>query len=347
MDMLDRYVAAIAKKLPRNMRADVAIEIRSTIEDMLADRGQSSSAAVDETMLSEVLRSYGSPERVAATYLPERYLIGPQLYPIFILVIKIVMTVLSVLALIGLGIGFAAGELTTIGIIKLFSSWFGDTFGGLIAAFGNIVLVFAVLERVLPVRENWATEAEAEHWDPADLLKEGDPDETSLWEPIVAVLFNFAALLIFNFYPELLRYTPSLNDWGSRPLVWFPFLSEAFFSYLPLLNVLWVATIILNLILVRRRTWGTGTRLLSIGLKIFTIYILFNMLRGPSLFNLSPEALASWPGALDGLKTLAGFFETLFRWVLGLAIFGTVIDLIKESYRLVTRPDSLGISTGL
>ena len=217
----------------------------------------------------------------------------------------------------------------------------GQYFSGLMAAFGNIVLVFAVLERVLPEETQREAGEPDETWDPADLLADRSPDEISLWEPILAILFNSAALLIFNVYPQVLRYTPSLNDWGSEPIVWIPILSDAFFSYLPLLNLLWLATIVLNLLLVRRPRWNTGTRIFSISLKAFTIYILVMMLRGPSILNMSPEALAVWPEALEGVKILTGMFQTLIRVILYLAVFGTGVDIIKESYRLITRPGTL------
>ena len=60
-------------------------------------------------MIAEVLKEFGSPEKMAASYQPQRYLIGPKLYPTFILVLKIVSGDCLVLALIGLGVEAAQG----------------------------------------------------------------------------------------------------------------------------------------------------------------------------------------------------------------------------------------------
>ena len=89
----------IGKKLPQKNRLDLQTEIRSTIEDMLEDRPKQTERPVDNTMIEEVLKEYGSPAKVAASYHPTRYLIGPQIYPFFMTVVKIVLGVLFAVTL--------------------------------------------------------------------------------------------------------------------------------------------------------------------------------------------------------------------------------------------------------
>ncbi len=60
---------------------------------MLDDQAQQTDRPVDNVMIEEVLKEYGSPAKVAAAYHPTRYLIGPQLYPFFLMVVKIVLGV--------------------------------------------------------------------------------------------------------------------------------------------------------------------------------------------------------------------------------------------------------------
>src|SRR5258706_14658181 len=93
MNLLDRYVTEVGNHLPRKGRADIEAEIRSTLQDMLDDRSQATGQPIDEAMMGAVLKEYGAPTKVAATYQTPRYLIGPRLYPIFELVLKIVMAV--------------------------------------------------------------------------------------------------------------------------------------------------------------------------------------------------------------------------------------------------------------
>ncbi len=321
------------------MRSDVSAEIRSTIEDMLEDRSADSGRPPDEVVLGEILRDYGSPDQVAANYLPEKYLVGPQLYPLFTMVLKIVFAVLTVLALVGLGIGLSAGQAGLEGIIKTIGSSIANYYTILITAFGNIVLVFAVLQRVLPAAEQRATDPRSTDWDPAELTQAPSPNEARPWEQVVSILFNFAALLIFNFYPQLLSYTSSLNDPGSGAAVWISIFSQEFYSYLPWLNLLWILQIGLSLVLLRSRRWTVGSRLISIALKLIWIGIAIAMLRGPALLNLSNAALSAWPEGLEGIRQLASFGETVLRIILGLSIFGSFVGIIQELVKIFRYQD--------
>ena len=58
-------------------------EIRSTLEDMLDERKQGKGPA-DEMTIIQLLKEYGAPRDVAATYRPPQYqyLIGPRLFPL-------------------------------------------------------------------------------------------------------------------------------------------------------------------------------------------------------------------------------------------------------------------------
>lgn len=88
-DMVDRYVWAVARDLPKSMRDDVAREVRATIEDMLEARGSS-----DDETVRDVLLELGDPAELAAGYAgTKRYLIGPALYPAFVKLLRTVLLV--------------------------------------------------------------------------------------------------------------------------------------------------------------------------------------------------------------------------------------------------------------
>jgi len=70
-------------------------------------------------------------------------------------------------------------------------------------AFGNVALVFAILERVLPASE-FKFDEEKKTWNPADLRQAEEPATVKLWEPIAAIVFTAAALIIFNGYPDVI-----------------------------------------------------------------------------------------------------------------------------------------------
>ena len=86
--LVDRYLAAVSNILPAKLRKDTITEIRSLIQDALDDRSKAESREPDDKMIEAVLNKFGSPEKIVAPYLPEKYLIGPRLYPAFILVLQ-------------------------------------------------------------------------------------------------------------------------------------------------------------------------------------------------------------------------------------------------------------------
>ncbi len=73
--LIDCYVADVARQLPRKQRNDVAFELRALISEGLQDRA--GGRGVDAAMAAEFLGSLGRPAEVAARYRPGLVLIDP------------------------------------------------------------------------------------------------------------------------------------------------------------------------------------------------------------------------------------------------------------------------------
>jgi len=337
MKLIERYVTEVGKHLPLvKGRKDIEKELRSTLEDMLEDRAQKSGRAADEAMEIDLLKEYGSPQEVAATYNPQPYLIGPRMFPFFLMVLKIVTAVISVILLVLTGVKIATmSPMAGPEFAKVIWDGLTGIVSAVIAAFGNIVLVFAILERFVPAAE-FKMDEEKE-WDPASLKKEPEPDEIKIWEPILAIVFTFIALSIFNYNPQLIGiYTVSGEKWSSIPV-----LTEAFFRWLPWINIGWIAEIILNGILLRTGRWNMSTRIFSIGIKIFQIVIGYFLLTGPSILAVTPASLrASGIFDTDAAQILGTMAQNGVRVLIGFIIFMTVIDVVKAIYKLITQSSS-------
>ena len=103
MDLIERYVYEVGRQLPRKNRADIQVELKSTLVDTLEDRVAGEPTQEDEI---ELLKEFGPPQKVAASYWPQgQYLIGPNLFPLFRMVVAIVLTVFVIVKLVLLGIG--------------------------------------------------------------------------------------------------------------------------------------------------------------------------------------------------------------------------------------------------
>ncbi len=129
--LIDRYISAVSDILPAKLRKDTVTEIRSLIQDALDDRSKTEGHPPDDEMMVAVLKQFGSPENIVAPYLPEKYLIGPRLFPTFLMVIRIVLPIIAVLTLIGFWIGYNLSG--TITAVELFTDLF-KSFGNALSA---------------------------------------------------------------------------------------------------------------------------------------------------------------------------------------------------------------------
>ena len=334
MNLIDRYVSEVGRHLLLVQgRQDIEKELRSTLEDMLEERARESGKPADDAMQMEMLREYGAPRTVAETYNPNPYLIGPRLYPMFTTVLKFVLAAVA----LGLGIATAiqianASPMNVMDLLTTIGKGLLNIVSASIAAFGNIALIFALIERFVPTADIDINEKE--EWDPASLLKEPEPSEVKLWEPILAIVFTFIAISILNFNPQVIGiYYLDGNEWNVLPL-----LSEAFFRWLPLMNVAWAAEIILKGLLLRSGCWTTSTRLFSIGIKLLQIVIFALLIAGPSVLALTADSLSTAginnAQAVNALEMLA---NQGMRIVFGLAIFGTVVEIIKLAAKMLKK----------
>ena len=89
MDLVERYLNAIRFWLPKNQKADVIAELAEDIRSQIEEREKEFGHPLDEEEVSALLKKRGSPFTVAGRFLPQRHLVGPQLYPIYEFVLKL------------------------------------------------------------------------------------------------------------------------------------------------------------------------------------------------------------------------------------------------------------------
>lgn len=333
MNLLDKYITAVGDNLPRKGRADIEAEIRSTLQDMLDDRSRETGQPIDEALISAVLKEYGAPAKVAATYQEPRYLVGPRLYPTFELVLKIVLAVMVGVALLNLAIGMVntpAGPEFGVALWQ----FLGQVLSGGVLAFGNLVLVFAVLERVLKEDDY---EKQVRDWSPADLAKTPDPQAVKRLELILEIVFTVIGLVIVNLYANQLGIG-FVTDGQWR---WVPFLSPAFFRYLPWINGLSVLQIALKLMVLRQNVWQTWAQVFGLGLRAAGVVLAAVMLTGPSLVGISEATVVDTP--------LAGHAGELMSAVtlgvsigLVVAVIAGSVAVVRTIYQLVVRRTPAG-----
>ena len=200
------------------------------------------------------------------------------------------------------------------------------------AAFGNIVLVFAIIQYFNPDLK--FDTKEDEQWNPNDLPDVEDTDQISRGERIAEIVFTVLALMLFNVYPQYIGMY-SFTENGSA---FIPFLSQAFFSYMPWINLLWGLQIGFDLMLLQQMRWTSATRWFWIAVKGGGIALVYAMLTGPSIISLTPEALMtgmSMPA--DGAQVIATMAAQGVKIALIVSIIAGGAEIIKSLVNLVKR----------
>lgn len=226
--LTDRYISEVVRHLPEDQRGDISTEIATTIDDMVAaelEAGTAAGPGPDPTAAEHaVLTRLGDPAALADRYSgARRYLVGPDVYPVWARVLRWILPVVGTIAALAGGILYVATtpEPEIGGLIgQLVSS----VAAAVLWAFAAWTLVVVIIERTTPdgARSPLAP-ARARPWDPADL---DDPDAGSgTRTDAVVSLVMLAILAVVPFLPSTFFYIGHLNG-GERlidpgiPTVW-------------------------------------------------------------------------------------------------------------------------------
>jgi hypothetical protein len=93
--IIDRYVFAVARLLPRAQRDDIAAELRANLQSHVDEEEALRHQPLSEGEVLDILRNYGHPRDVAANYGARQYLIGPEVFPSYVAAVKMVLFVMA------------------------------------------------------------------------------------------------------------------------------------------------------------------------------------------------------------------------------------------------------------
>ena len=247
MELLDRYLQAVRFWLPKAQQDDIAAELSEDIHSQVEERESELGRTLNEGEIAAILKQRGRPVLVANRYLPQQYLIGPLLFPIY----RFVFTLVALCYLV-------PWFLTWIGLMSfdpayrashsvggdLLGSW-GSLWLTAFIAIGVLTLVFAVLERV-QARSNFL-----ENWEPLKLPPVRNAKQIPRFSSIVELVAN----LVFLVWWVNWRWSQTVFERSGVRIVFAPVWRVFFWAFL-LLAVVNIAAAGANLL----RPYWTGTR---------------------------------------------------------------------------------------
>jgi len=88
MNLLERYLQAVGQYLAPETREDVLAELRVNLQAEMDARAEEKEGPLTESEAAAILKAHGRPMLVAARYMPQHYLIGPEVFPFYLLILR-------------------------------------------------------------------------------------------------------------------------------------------------------------------------------------------------------------------------------------------------------------------
>jgi hypothetical protein len=333
MSLIDRYIHEVGRHLPRKSREDILAELQSLLIDTLEDRCKGDPTEEDIVAL---LEEFGDPKKVAASYYPEgQYLIGPTLFPIFRMVVGIVIVAVLGAQAVAAGVGMIFNEVSFNPV-----DFFAGVINSIPAAVGSVVIVFAILQW-FGVR----TEVEESPWKPDDLPELTEFENVARWEQIVGIAGGVFILVLLTLFPDKIGF---VNHPGGEF-----FANPVILTYRGWISAVLVLSIGLESYLLWQGRWQTITRVSKVVLNFLSIALLILLVQGHTAW-LNEAGASGFFSDLAGLSEGSAGIQVIgmqaFRLAFGIALVVTAIETVSLIFRLIrvyTRQDFKPVTVAL
>lgn len=330
MDLIERYLDQVGRRLPADRRADVTTELRSALFDALEVRTASGedagSAAVD------LLREYGPPDLLAASFDERRrFLIGPELYPAFVKVFGIAVVAVSSLLVFSALVAWLRDRSTDLASVA--GGLGGNLVQTAVAVLGWVVLVFWIVER----SGGRSATGAGRPWDPSELPPVNDPERVSRGGLAVGLFFLSAFLLVLNVFPDKIVALVEFD--GSTTAM--PLVGPGLRANTWLITLVLGGLLVVRLAVLARGRWSSTLRWIDLGLDFLWIGVLVRLIRTDRLLAADPATAirAGWTAEKVVAYTgrVVPILETLLKVALAAAVVGCLVALVAGVYRQLKR----------
>jgi len=312
--LIDRYLQNVRVSLPAARRDDIIRELAEDIRAQIADREEELGRALTDDEQEAVLKHFGHPLVLATRYGPQRHVIGPALFPVYWMTLKIALG--GALAVnVALAIAFLVGGSPPGRAIAHLATF---PFTIAVMVFGWVTLVFALLDLNLPrlLQHAWV--------DLKGLTLPPVDSKSRRWTLIAEIVGSTAFLIWWLALPQsqFLVFGPAAGFLALAP-IWGQL-------YMPI-AVIWLASLVVLWAVLLRPDWArvrTIGRFLTDGLSLVLATIL---LRADAVVQLAAgvEPTASY------VETVR-FINTQARIVVLIWLLAATWQIVYSTYRIVT-----------
>ncbi len=301
-DLIERYIDSVRNRLPYRLRRDVPLELESLIADSLEARQPVDN---EEEAIVEILREMGSPDELAAQYQTQTHLIGPELFPLYKMIVLIVLSVLTAVLVALNAIDIFSDGVSMALLERIPRQVFSFIFEEAAQVVGIITIVFWGLQRFQVGFDS----DKAADWDPRKLPKVVNPERFKRGEIIGETVFATVVIVVLNFF----AWQETFYTFGDGTPIGF---TDGFRSILMFINGILVFEIGLHLWVLRKQAWSMLTRAGQLLISIADLVVAYFLL------NTEP------------LLTIGGL-DLLFRGIIWVIALILIIDGLVKGWRFV------------
>ena len=322
-ELITRYIYAVTRHLPLQMRADVEKELDSLIADMLAER--CGDILPTDNDVKTVLTGLGAPEEMAVKYSGEENpaLISGVYFVYYKQILRIVLPIVVVVVTIGNAVNLGMNYDPALNPFVAFGLGFGQVLAGIIGSlvgpFAIITFIFAMLEKHKVKLDDGDVIANL-----PDVPKGKEKIKRS--EAIAGIIVALVLTVVLLGFPEIIGFWTPATGWV--PI----FVPEV-------LRSVWVFIVLWTLLEIVKESVkiveGIYTRRLVIVTVICNIFIVISAMAvflNSAVVN--PEfalTLNSFITEEDGRIAVSTIFGNIHLIVIGAVIIGFVVDSIDTA----------------
>lgn len=329
MELIERYLKAIEFWLPRGEKQDILAEISEDLHSQIEERQASLGRPLNNPELEALLKQRGRPMLVANRYRPQRSLIGPDWFPTYLFVLKIV-GLCYVLPWVVIYFIIERVQHPEFKWISTFLLSLGRAWEISFFAAAAVTVIFVCLQY---------TEAKShffENWNPRELPKVRDPFKIRRFDSILEIVVGVPFVLCWIDFADTLTPLSGPNFKLTLNPVWFDF----FWAYL----AAGLGNIVLAILNLRRPYWSLSRATFKLAAD----------LAGGALFCwlLKANVVASiWMPQMDSAKA-----EGFMHWVrfsmnvsFPVAVIAVTVLVVVDAFRVfrVSRRGEIGVGNGV
>lgn len=328
MELVERYIYAVTRKLPQHDRAEVRLELEKLIDEKLKDSGQ------DEKKIEEVLEQLGSPTKMAEKYRKSKrsFIISADYFDTYIIVIKVVMVALFIFLT---AVHMIPIFIEPVSILSQLFNYISSLINISIQAFVLITVIFFVLD-YKQIKIKGENNRSDEHWTIKDLPPiPTSKNQIKKSEAIIGIVFSIVFMIILLFYSHLIGI-PVISELESVTFISF-INRDAVIDLLPLLILFISLGIVKEVLKLVNGKWTNKLAIQTLLINALSISLVAVVIMSPSFWNPNFISELTQSGLIDPQSEAFSIIDNIWPQISTLFIVflsvGYVIDSITGFYK--------------